>query len=409
MCTVIAAVVLALHHREQLALGTLVLAGRETVAAHTLHLGKQSLVALHQLAVGRLNITARHVQRGADAEAAERIERCRHERSIGLARNVAQTLIHHQRYVARDVGHEVCHHRTAVLLGHGLLLVDKLHIRSLHLGVGEDADDRLFIAGDTHNLLLRRIGRRCGDVGHHGLDLLLHGIDIDVTNDDHSLIVGTVPLVIEGLQIIVREALQTVQITYKVAMLVLRAAAYGLDHVDRRTPRGTVTRTQLLHDHAALRVDLLGLQRDEVRPVVQHQQRRVDHALALYGYIGHIILRQVPRSEGVEVGAELHADLLEILRQTLLREVLRTVEGHVLEEVGQTLLRVVLLYGSNIVYDIELGHALRFLVVADVVGQSVGQFARADLLVGLDLLHGVHLRNGLLRTPAHEYQGHQQQ
>ena len=80
-----------------------------------------------------------------------------------------------------------------------------------------------------------------------------------------------------------------------------------------------------------------------------------------------------------------------------------------LEEVSQTLLRVVLLYGSNIVYDIELGHALRFLVVADVVGQSVGQFARADLLVGLDLLHGVHLCSCLLRTPAHEYQGHQQQ
>ena len=283
-----------------------------------------------------------------------------------------------------------------------------MHVCTLHLGVGEDTHDRLGVVGDTYHLLLRRIGRRSGDVGHHALDLLLDGIDVDVAHDNHRLIVGTVPLVIESLQVVVREVLQTVQITDQVTVLILRSAAHGLYHVDGRTPRGTVARTQLLHNDTALGVDLLGLQRNEVRPVVQHQQRRVYHALALNGHIGHVILRKVPRGEGVEVGAELDADLFEILRQRLVGEILSAVEGHVLEEVRQPLLRIVLLYGTHVMNDIKLGHALRFLVVADVIGQSVRQLTRTDLLVSLDLLHGVHLRYCLLRAPAHEYQGCQQ-
>ena len=186
------------------------------------------------------------------------------------------------------------------------------------------------------------------------------------------------------------ETLQTLQITNQVAVLVLRTLTDSLDHGNLRTPLRAVARTQLLLDNATLRVDLLGVERNEVRPVVQNHQRRIHNALACYGHIGHIVLRVVPRSTCIEVGTELNADLLQILDQRLAGVVLRTVEGHVLKEVSQTLLVVILLDGTHIVQDVELGHTLGFLVVTDVVGKSVLQHTLAHGGIGGKLL--IHLR-----------------
>ena len=63
-----------------------------------------------------------------------------------------------------------------------------------------------------------------------------------------------------------------------------------------------------------------------------------------------------------------------------------------LQEVGETLLRIVLLDGSHIVEDVEIGLAFRLFVVADVVGHSVFQFPGADLRIDGDRL--VHLCHG---------------
>ncbi len=199
-----------------------------------------------------------------------------------------------------------------------------------------------------------------------------------------------------------REALQAVEITDKIALGILSALARRLQHVDGRTPRSAVARAQLLHNHSALRIDLLGLQSDEVRPVVQDEQRRVDDSLALHGNIAHVVLRQVPRGERIKVGSELHTDLLQILDQGLVGEILGAVEGHVLQKVSQTLLRIILLNSSYVVYDIEVGHVLRLLVVTDVVGQPVGEHARANLLIGLDGLHAIDLRLRRHRHTPHE-------
>ena len=110
--------------------------------------------------------------------------------------------------------------------------------------------------------------------------MLTIGVDVDVTHDHDRLIVGAVPRVVEILQFLVLEAFQPVEIADQVAVLVFRALAQRLEHLHGRTPRSVVAGAELLHDHAALRVDLLGLEGDEVRPVVQDQQRTVDDALA---------------------------------------------------------------------------------------------------------------------------------
>ena len=125
---------------------------------------------------------------------------------------------------------------------------------------------------------------------------------------------------------------------------------------------------------------------------MKNHQRRVNNTLACYGHIGHVVLCVVPRCTCIEVSTELNADLLQILDQRLAGIVLRTVEGHVLKEVSQTLLVVVLLDGTNIVQDVELGHALGLLVVADVVGESILQHTLTHCGVSRQLLLQLHLR-----------------
>ena len=194
-----------------------------------------------------------------------------------------------------------------------------------------------------------------------------------------------------------REALQIIQVADQVALLVFRALADRPDHVHGRTPVRTVARTELLGDHTPFGVDLFGHEADEVRPVVQNQQGAVHDALADGRHVADVIHGLVPRGSGVEVGAELHADFLQVFDDHFTRQILRTVEGHVLQEVGETLLVVVLLDGADVVQDIEVGLVLRLFVMADVVGHPVLQPARADVLVRGNRLHGIELSHNACR------------
>ena len=59
----------------------------------------------------------------------------------------------------------------------------------------------------------------------------------------------------------------------------------------------------------------------------------------------------------------------------LAREVLRTVEGNVLQEVSQPLLAILLLHRADTLHDVELGTLLRLRIMADEVGQSIRKLA----------------------------------
>ena len=60
---------------------------------------------------------------------------------------------------------------------------------------------------------------------------------------------------------------------------------------------------------------------------------------------------------------------------------LRAVECHMLEEVSQTALVVVLLDRAHALSDVEVGLVLRPVVVTDVISKSVVQFSDAHLVV----------------------------
>ena len=91
---------------------------------------------------------------------------------------------------------------------------------------------------------------------------------------------------------------------------------------------------------------------------------------------------------GIEVATELHAERAAELDKVVALEMLRAVEGHVLEEVSQAALALLLLDGAHTLCNVEVGHMLRPLVVADVVGEAVVKLADAHILVNGDGRHG---------------------
>ena len=124
----------------------------------------------------------------------------------------------------------------------------------------------------------------------------------------------------------------------------------------------------LLVDHGALGVDLLREQQQVVGPVVEYEQAGVLHALAGHGHVADVVDRLVEAGHGVEVAAEFHSHRFKIVDQILAGEVSGAVETHVLEEVGQSGLIVLLLHRSDLLGYVEVGLSLGVFVVTDVVG-----------------------------------------
>ena len=156
---------------------------------------------------------------------------------------------------------------------------------------------------------------------------------------------------------------------------------------------GVVAVAFFLKDDTAFLVDFGTFQGDETRPVVKDEDARVDEVGIGGRHVGQHVDGLLNAGPSVHVFAELHAVVLHIIKECLAGEVGSAVEGHVLQEVGQTALVFLLKDGTHFLRDVEIGALGGFLVVTDVVGQSVFQFASSDVGVeGHGILLGEHGR-----------------
>ena len=104
---------------------------------------------------------------------------------------------------------------------------------------------------------------------------------------------------------------------------------------------------------------------------MHHEQRTVHDAFAIGRHVRQTIHGLVDRGVGVDVTAEVHTHRLEIVDDALTGEMLRTVERHVLQEVRQTVLMILLEDSTYRLRDVELAALFGLLVVTDVVRQAV--------------------------------------
>ncbi len=77
------------------------------------------------------------------------------------------------------------------------------------------------------------------------------------------------------------------------------------------------------------------------------------------------------------------------IQNAFVRKVLRAVECHVLKEVGEAVLVILLQDGSNVLDDVVAGPAGRLRVVTDVIGKAVVEFSDAEIRIrGHCSIHG---------------------
>ena len=266
---------------------------------------------------------------------------------------------------------------------------------ALHVEMAEhDGLFGVFLYIDNHllvvaNGIIHTLGTILGqgDGREHLLDLLLHLVHIDIAHHYDSLQVGAIPLIIIVAQVLIGEVIDNVHRANGHAVLIL-GAGIDLGHGLLHEPlNGTAcpSRAPLLVNHAALLVYLGILEQQVVAPVVEHEQTGIENALALERGRSDVIDGLVDGGVGIEVGTKLHADGLaprhDAQSLAFAGEVLRAVEGHVLQEVSQSALPWLLLDGAHALGNIEIGQSGFLGIVTDVVGQSVLQLARAHLRI----------------------------
>ena len=102
------------------------------------------------------------------------------------------------------------------------------------------------------------------------LHLLLHSVNIDVTNDDDTLEIGTIPLFVVVAQSLIWEVIDNLHYTYRQAAAISVAWEDVGKHALLHTHHGAVASAPLLVDDTALAVDLLFIKCKTVGPVVQN-------------------------------------------------------------------------------------------------------------------------------------------
>jgi hypothetical protein len=167
-----------------------------------------------------------------------------------------------------------------------------------------------------------------------------------------------------------------------------RVAEHELELRDERAETHVVAGAFLAEDDAALLVDLRVEQQQAAGVVGQHLQALGDVFRVGVGQLQHI-LGAVETGGGIGVAAETHAHALEKLDERAGRVVLAAVEGHVLEEVRDAALILLLMERTRLDEQAERGAALRLLVGIDHVAHAVGQGAEARRRVSREVAAGL--------------------
>ena len=298
------------------------------------------------------------------------------EGSGGLLSKFVVTLVKHAAdQVANHAGTIV----TNSALGSLLVLPKHHHAGACGLLVGGDSHEGLLVAGNVV------FGTGTGIL--NGLaaveilvDFSLDGIHVDVADNHHGLQVGAIPVVVETGDDGTLESADDLLQADRQTVGILRALQHDGPSGLAQTLLGAQTAAPLLEDDAALVLNLVVVEEELAGPAVEDFETHLDEVGIVGGELD-VVDSLVERSPGVDAAAELDTVLLQGADHLVALVVLGTVESHVLAEVSQTLLVVVLQHRACIGHQAELYAVLRLLVGADVIGHAVGQLADFNLFV----------------------------
>ena len=190
-------------------------------------------------------------------------------------------------------------------------------------------------------------------------------------------------------QRLISEVIDHGRITDHIALGVLCARIHLRVQLFPDTALCGTTGTPLLEDHAALGIDLLVQEQQTATPIAHHKQRAVNDAFAIRRYIRKTVNGLVNRGIGIDVSAEINTYRLKIIDDPFAGEMLCSVESHMLQEMRQTVLMILFEDSTYCLRNVELATLFRLLVVTDVIGQTVLQFAVTNIRVHRQFLCGL--------------------
>ena len=256
----------------------------------------------------------------------------------------------------------------------------ELHCGHRRLGVRDKRETRAF---DFLQLFVHtrpRALRRRRQATEMIADLLLDGINVEITDRDHAHQVRAIPVAVEATKGLVVELPQHLDVTDRQSFRVARTLEQHGQLLVAHARTGTETQPPFLDHNAALFVDLLAIESDVVCPVLQNLKGCVDDFLAI-GRDDEEIVGVVKAGRSVHVGTEPHPERLEDRHEFLLGKMLGAVERHVLHEVRQAELVLVLLHRTHAHNEPQLGAFGGIRVLADPEAQAVIELADADARV----------------------------
>ena len=302
------------------------------------------------------------------------------EWAIFLLRHFAQTSIDALRSERQKVVLHNFSHCAAHRFGHRFGFVHKRQSRHCQFLVLVDDINRFVILGHRISFIFRSV------LGHHhstenGLHLGFHLVHIDITHNYNALQVRTIPLLVVSAEEIGFKVVDDFHQTNRHTMTIFAAGIEFWQTLFENAHHSTRAHTPFLVNHATFLLNFFLFEQQTTRPVSQDEQARIDVA-SFHRNIVDVVNSLVSRSISVEIFSKLHTNAFAVFDElSVFGKVLRTIEGHMFEEVRQTALVVVFLHRTHLLRNVEVHLSFRFLVVADVVGQSVGKFSHTHLFI----------------------------
>ena len=228
-----------------------------------------------------------------------------------------------------------------------------------------------------------------------GADLGLHHIDVKVADGDEGGPVRTVIGVVEFDEPLAWGGANDVEITDREA--VGQALAGGQQGQLRLggAERGRIPGPLLAFDDAAFRVQGGGVHQRLGDLFAHDAQGRIDR-LVIRARQFQLVEGLVKAGRGIGVGAEGQTQTLEDTQQLILGDVGRPVEGHVLHEVGQPQLVLILHQRAGIDAQAQGRLPGRGRIAHDRILHAIGKDTEADIGIGRDVAGRLRPRIGRL-------------
>ena len=136
---------------------------------------------------------------------------------------------------------------------------------------------------------------------HFDTDAVFNVVNVNISNDNNRLIVGTIPCVVKIAQQLRRKTVDDFDFAYHIVMPVFCARENDRICFLSNSPFGGLTQPPFLMNYTSLFLYLLIGKKQPMRQVLEDQQARVDGTLSGVRNIVHVEKGGVDCGEGIDI------------------------------------------------------------------------------------------------------------